>query len=115
MARKTEVRLIDDMDGNTADETVSFALDGMSYEIDLSTKHAEALRKALAQYITHARRLGRGGLVARQRRGGSAPARSDREQNRAIRDWAKKEGIELAERGRIPTHIAKQYEERAGR
>ncbi len=114
MARKTEVKLIDDIDGNTADETVTFALDGMSYEIDLSTKHAESLRKAMATYVTHARRLGRSGVTAR-RQGGTSPARSDREQNRAIREWAKKEGIELAERGRIPGDIVKQYEERAGR
>ena len=114
MARRTEVTLVDDIDGNAAEETVHFALDGMSYEMDLSTKHAEALRKALSQYITHARRLGRSGAVAR-RPGGTAPARSDRAQNQAIRDWAKKEGIDLADRGRIPASILKQYNERAGR
>src|SRR2546429_6700206 len=114
MAGRPEVTLIDDLDGNAADETVAFALDGMSYEIDLSTKHAEALRKAMASYVTHARRLGRSGPIVTRPRG-TGPARSDREQNRAIRNWAKKEGIELAERGRIPGNIVKQFEERAGR
>jgi Lsr2 len=113
MARKTEVRLIDDLDGGDAAESVKFGLDGTNYEIDLSAGNADRLRKAMAEFIVHARRLGRGGLTGRPRGGG--PARTDREQNAAIREWAKREGIELADRGRIPGHIAQQYHERAGR
>ncbi|MEJ2579399.1 MAG: Lsr2 family protein, partial [Kineosporiaceae bacterium] len=58
MVQKTQVILIDDIDGGEADETVSFALDGVSYEIDLSEGNAEGLRESLADWIGHARRVG---------------------------------------------------------
>ena len=116
MARKVQVHLLDDIDGAQADETLKFALDGTNYEIDLSTKHAEKLRKSLEKFVQSARRVGRGHVATTTRAGrAGTPARSDRVQNQAIRDWARRRGIELSERGRIPRTIVEQYEAEAGR
>jgi hypothetical protein len=116
MARRTEVTLIDDIDGGKADETVKFGLDGTLYEIDLNSKHADKLRSALERYVTHARRVGRGQVVATGRgRIAATAARSDREQNQAIRDWAKAKGLDVSDRGRIPANIVEQYQKEAGR
>jgi nucleoid-associated protein Lsr2 len=116
MARKVEVKLVDDIDGGMADETLKFGVDGTLYEIDLNSKHADKLRSSVAQYITKARKLGRGGIVAAGRgRGAGTAARTDREQNQAIRDWAKAKGIDVSDRGRIPANIIEQYQVEAGR
>jgi hypothetical protein len=115
MARKIQVALLDDIDGSEANETLKFALDGTLYEIDLNSKHADKLRSALAQYVSHARKLGRGQVVPSGRGRGTAPARTDREQNQAIRDWAKAKGLDVSDRGRIPANIVEQYHKEAGR
>jgi hypothetical protein len=106
MAQKVEVRLIDDLDGGQAEETVAFGLDGSTYEIDLSSTNATKLRDGFAAYVSAARKVGRTGKRARTS-GGAATA--DREQNQAIREWAKKKGLKVSERGRIPAEIAEQY------
>jgi hypothetical protein len=110
MAQKHIVQLIDDIDQGVAEETVSFSLDGSSYEIDLSAKNAARLRDALAEYVAHARRATRGGSrpsSSAARRG--RPARGDREQTHAIREWARKNGHKIGEKGRIPAHILEAY------
>lgn len=116
MAKQTITRLVDDIDGGDAEETVKFALDGVQYEIDLSSANAAKLRGALEKYIEKGTRIGRGGVVVggRAARGRGVPA-SDREQNKAIRAWAKKEGKEISDRGRIPAEIVEEYNARAGR
>jgi hypothetical protein len=114
VARKVQVHLLDDIDGATADEALKFGLDGVNYEIDVCAKHAEKLRKDLAKFILGGRRLGRGG-IAPARRGRAAATRSDREQNQAIRTWAKRKDIQLSDRGRIPVNIIEQYQAEAGR
>ncbi len=110
MAQVQEVRLIDDIDGGAADVTVEFGIDGKSYEIDLSDANAGKLRDAFAAYVAAARRLGA------RRRGGAAastsarrPAAVDREQNQAIREWARKRGMNVSERGRIPADVLEAY------
>jgi Lsr2 len=113
MGQKVVVELVDDLDGTVSDDitTVSFGLDGVSYEIDLTEDNASKLRDAFAEYVASARRTG--GRLKR----GTAPAKAaarpatDREQTRAIRDWARENGYELAERGRIPSHVIAAYEE----
>ena len=110
MAQKTIVQLIDDLDHGQAEETVSFALDGASYEIDLSAKNAAKLRDALALYVASARRSGRNGSS----RPGSSPrrgrgGRGDREQTQAIREWARKNGHKVGEKGRIPASVLEAY------
>ncbi|MGA8117626.1 MAG: Lsr2 family protein [Actinocatenispora sp.] len=118
MAQKVQVLLVDDLDGGEAEETVKFGLDGTNYEIDLSDANAQTLRDALASYVGVARKVGRAASV----RGGTAPrnraassAASDREQNRAIREWAKRKGLEISDRGRISQEIVDRYHAEAGR
>jgi hypothetical protein len=117
MAKRVIHELVDDLDGKAADETIEFAFDGLRYEIDLSARNASRLREALAPYIAAGTRLSRGGGTAhrvRVNRGGG-PARVDREQNRAIRDWAIGKGIDVSERGRIKQDVVDRYHAEAGR
>lgn len=118
MAQKVTVTLVDDLDGGTAEETVEFGVDGVTYEIDLSTDNAVHLRDALAGYVAHARKAGtgqrrRGGGGGQARRGsgssGSGRAAVDREQNQAIREWARKNGMNVSDRGRIPAEVLEAY------
>src|SRR3954454_13448868 len=107
MARQVITTLIDDLDGKKADRTVEFALDGISYTIDLSDANAGKLRKALDPYIAAGTRVGRGSA---RRSGGRSAASAprgggDRDQNRAIREWAQQNGHAVSERGRIPQGV----------
>lgn len=103
MAKKVQYLLVDDLDGGGGDETVSFALDGVSYEIDLSKKNAQGLRDALAKYVGSARRTG-------GRRGrGRGRGRSSSETS-AIREWARSQGLKISDRGRIPADILEKYD-----
>ena len=119
MAQIREVRLVDDLDGDAADETVEFGIDGKNYEIDLSKENAGRLRDVLADFVSAARRAGgrrRAGRSAGTGSGsggaGAAPkgrASIDREQNQAIRDWARKRGMKVSDRGRIPAEVLEAY------
>lgn len=114
MAQKTLVLLEDDLDGGPADETVTFALDGVSYEIDLTAHNAAQLRDLFAPYAAAGRRVGRSAVSAPQNPAGDrprakAPVRSDPEQLAAIRAWARARGMEVSDRGRIAAHILEQY------
>ncbi|WP_112134078.1 histone-like nucleoid-structuring protein Lsr2 [Glycomyces dulcitolivorans] len=113
MARKTQVVLIDDIDGGKADETVKFALDGQAYEIDLSDVHAKELRDALEKFQEAGTRLGRYSLGAARGpvRQAVAPRRrsGDRDHNKAIREWAERNGKKVSPRGRIPQAIIEEY------
>ncbi|GEL95727.1 histone-like nucleoid-structuring protein Lsr2 [Cellulomonas composti] len=106
MAQKVQVLLVDDLDGSTADETVTFALDGVTYEIDLTSAHAGELRDAFATWIGHGRKVG--GRATSARVGSSARRRSS--DAGAIREWAKSQGIEVSERGRISAEVRKAYD-----
>ena len=119
MAQRTVVSLIDDMDGESeADETVEYALDGVTYEMDLSSDHAERLREVLAPYVAAARRTGgraRSGATSRGRSsgggGGASGARGrGREALKAIRDWAKSSGWAVSDRGRLPSNVVEPYD-----
>ncbi|PXY23478.1 nucleoid-associated protein Lsr2 [Prauserella sp. PE36] len=115
MAQQVLVSLVDDLDGSEADETIEFGLDGVNYEIDLSSENAEELRDTLAQYIEHARRAGGRKRTQGKRANGQAQGRSssaDREQNQAIRAWARKNGFDISERGRIPSEVTEAYHRR---
>ncbi len=107
MAQKVQVILLDDLEGGDADETVSFALDGTSYEIDLSTNNAGQLRDVLAPYVGAARKA----TVKRGRgRGTASTNRSSRTDTTAIREWAREQGLKVSDRGRIPSDILAKYE-----
>ncbi len=117
VARREIVVLEDDIEGGKADETVKFSLDGVQYEIDLSEKNAKKLRDAVATFVASGRKVSRGGVVV----GGRAAARArgsaaaDREQNKAIRTWARRKGKDISDRGRIPQEIVDEYHADAGR
>jgi len=114
MARKVQVILSDDLDDSiSADETVTFALDGTTYEIDLSEKNATEMRDVLGKYVSAARKVSSRGTRAsgagRSRATGGG-GRMDREQAGAIRDWARKNGHEVSDRGRIPASVVEAFE-----
>lgn len=118
MAKRTIHMLVDDLDGGDADETITFALDGTQYHIDLSKKNAAKMRDAVAKYISAGTKVGRVGTVAPARgaaASGRGSARADRDQNRAIREWAQAKGIEMSDRGRIKQEIVDRYQAEAGR
>lgn len=110
------VSLVDDLDGSEADETLEFELDGISYEIDLSEDNAAELRDVMAQFVGHARRTG-----GRKRRTASgiatrvaattpaAQPKTDRAQNAVVREWARKNGFEISDRGRLPSEVIDAY------
>lgn len=100
MAQKVQVVLVDDLDGGDAAETVSFALDGVSYEIDLSQANAAQLREDLGAWTSKARR------VSSAKR---STSRARREDSAKIRAWAKDNGYDISERGRISTEIREAY------
>jgi hypothetical protein len=104
MAQQIRTLFIDDIDGGPAEGTVRFGLDGTDYEIDLSTAHNEELRKVLFGYVTHARKTaGTARRVSRDRR----PA--DQLDTRRVREWARAEGIDIKERGRVPAEVIERY------
>ncbi|MEY9214758.1 Lsr2 family protein [Thermobifida halotolerans] len=105
MAQKVQVLLVDDLDGGEAEETVSFGIDGSSYEIDLSGDNAARLRAALAPFVEAARKAPskRNATRGKQR---STPSR---ERSAEIRAWAKAAGKQVNERGRIPQSIMDEY------
>ncbi len=112
MATMTTVTMVDDIDGSAATETVSFGLDGASYEIDLNDKNAKKLRDAVANYVANARRVDSGRRRSRSGRGRSRSRTApDREQTAAIREWARNEGYEVSDRGRLSAAIVEAFEE----
>ena len=110
MAQRIVTELTDDTDGKPADETVTFALDGREYEIDLTSKNAAALRKAMDVYVKNGRRLG-GGRRGRTSGGSSSsPSRSRSDvDTKAVREWAGRNGYALSSGGRIPGNVIDAY------
>ncbi|MCP2278279.1 MULTISPECIES: histone-like nucleoid-structuring protein Lsr2 [Nocardia] len=117
MAKKVTVSLIDDVDGESiADETIEFAIDGVSYEIDLSSANAAKLRDGLEQWVSSARRVS-GRRRVKAAAGTAATPKSrvsiDREQSAAIREWARRNGHKVSARGRISADITDAYNKAA--
>lgn len=105
MAQRVQYMLVDDIDGTEAVETVSFSLDGVSYEIDLTAANAKKLRNDLATWVGHARRSG--GRKSSRKAGASGQRRSDLG---AVRQWARKNGHQVSDRGRISASILAAYD-----
>lgn len=107
MAKKQVVQFIDDLDGQVLDEfeTVRWGLDGKHYEFDTSPEHAEDFRKLLGEYIAVSRKVSTG----RQRP--AAAQKSGKEHTQAIREWARDQGYELSDRGRIPTAVLEAFDD----
>ena len=114
MAQKVQVLLVDDIDGGDAAETLSFSLDGVNYEIDLSDEHATALRDAFAPWVGHARRVGGRSGVAR-RSAASTPraaksAATPERDTTAVRTWARENGYTVSDRGRISAEVISAFD-----
>ena len=103
VASKVIVEVTDDLDGSRADETIKFTIDNTSYEIDLSKTHAQELRGALEPYMKAGRKTGK-----RDGRRRSAGA-SDKDQVRAMREWAKEHGMKVSDRGRVSAEVQEAY------
>ncbi len=113
MAQRVNVVLVDDVDGSDAVETVTFALDGVEYEIDLSEQNADKLRGALSLYVGHGRRTG-----GRRRSGGQSEQKSSRSRASGssdgpsaseIREWARANGHTVPDRGRVSSEVREAY------
>jgi Lsr2 len=106
VAQKIKTLFIDDLDGSEAEGTVRFGLDGADYEIDLNAEHAQALREALARYVQAARRAGGG---SRRPVRGGRKASADGLNTTEVREWAKAQGIEVKDRGRVPAELVVKF------
>jgi nucleoid-associated protein Lsr2 len=111
VAQKVQTLFIDDLDGSAAEGTVRFGLDGTEYEIDLNAGHAQQLRDALAAYVKAGRRVsGASRRAARSGRRGPAGGLNTIE----VREWAKAQGIEVKDRGRIPAELVVKFKSATG-
>ena len=104
MAQKVNIVLVDDLDGTEATETVSFGLDGTTYEIDLNEENAAKLRDVLSGYVGHARKVGAGPRRARK-----ATASAAGPSAREIRDWARSNGHDVPDRGRVSAEVREAF------
>jgi hypothetical protein len=110
VAQKVQTLFVDDIDGSAADGTVRFGLDGTDYEIDLNSEHAQALRDALERDVSAARRVG--GTRRQVRTSRKAPANGVN--TTEIREWAKAQGIEVKDRGRVPAELVVKFKAATG-
>lgn len=108
MARKLHVSMVDDIDGTEAHQSVSFGLDGIEYEIDLSDDRAADLRDSLARFVEYARRTG-GRKVQRSAGGGDESLSDRRVRTQQIRSWARENGYSVSERGRISAEVQEAF------
>ena len=116
VAQKIQTLFIDDIDGGEAEGTVRFALDGAEYEIDLSAKHSEELRSALGKYVAHARKVGGAARRAGRSGGGRAPRSAASSLNTTeIRNWARDNGYDIKDRGRVPADVVAKYQAAMGK
>jgi uncharacterized membrane protein len=111
VAQKIQTLFIDDIDGSEAEGTVRFALDGADYEIDLNAKHAEALRQALSRYVEAARRSS--GPTRKPVKSGRRAAASGLNTTE-VREWAKAQGIDVKDRGRVPAELVVRFRAATG-
>ena len=112
MAQKTQVMLIDDVDGSEATQTVTFAYQGVSYEIDLNDDHASALEESFSDWISSARKVAgpRGSRTARTGSGSGVRAASNGRDLNDVRAWLRAQGHEVADRGRVSATLLEEYD-----
>jgi len=114
VARKTTIVLEDDLTGQVLEEgrgeTVAFALDGQSYEIDLSGENSTQLRADLSRYVDAGRKTSAPRSGAQGRKAASSSASAGRKDTGEIRTWARENGHEVSERGRIPSAVVEAYD-----
>jgi len=116
MAREVIEKLVDDLDGGEATETVTFALDGTSYELDLSKKNAAAFRKLFDRYVKVSRRSSPAGVRRRKAAPSSNGSKPKRDYDiTQLREWAGANDVAVPARGRIPQSVVDQYKQAGGR
>jgi hypothetical protein len=106
VAQKVNIILVSDLSGGEADETVSFALDGTNYELDLSSKEADKFRGLFQDYVAVARKTSSG----RGRKSSGKSGGSGRSDLADVRAWAKEQGMEVSERGRVSQDVLSAYD-----
>lgn len=113
MAQKVITEFIDDIDGSPAERTFTFAVDGTNYEIDLSTENIAEFKSAIGGFIESARKVkgSRSSNGRRTQNAGANGGRQSREQTQAVRDWARQQGHNISNRGRIPSSIQQAFDE----
>ena len=114
VAQKIQTLFIDDIDGGEAEGTVRFALDGAEYEIDLSARHSEELRSALGKYVSHARKVG-GAARRPVRPGRGAKSANGALNTTEVRNWARENGFDIKDRGRVPADLVAKYQAATGK
>lgn len=107
MAQRVTTTFTDDIDGSEAERTFPFAVDGTHYEIDLSTQNIKEFNEAIAGFVESARKVKATGSRKGRASGG---VKSDREQTRAVRVWARQQGHQINDRGRIPSHVQQAFD-----
>ena len=112
MGQQVQVSLVDDIDGSEAAETVLFGLDETYYEIDLNTAHADALRTTLARYARAGRKVRR---TPRQTARTKSKTPATGPDHTGIRAWAREQGMDVGERGRVPDAIVARYQQATGK
>ncbi len=114
MARRIVHQLVDDIDGTLLEagegETVLFSLDGVAYEIDLTDENAAALRGALERYTNAARTVSSSRATTTAASAGRKRRRSGQQDYSGVREWAKQNGYQVSERGRVPASVLEAYE-----
>jgi Lsr2 len=111
MAQKVRTLFVDDLDGSEAEGTIRFGLDGTEYEIDLNVKHTQQLRDALARYVTAGRRVS--ASTRRPARGGRK-TQPNALNTTEVREWAKAQGIDVKDRGRVPAELVVKFKAATG-
>jgi hypothetical protein len=111
MAQKVIREFVDDIDGSPAERTFSFAVDGISYEIDLSTQNIAEFKSAIGGFVESARKVKGSSSGSRTRSAGGSSGRQSREHTQAVREWARQHGHNISERGRIPASIQQAFDQ----
>ena len=113
MAQKVITEFVDDIDGSPAERTFSFAVDGTNYEIDLSAENIAEFKSAIGGFIESARKVkgSRSGNGRRAHNAGANGGRQSRDQTRAVREWARRQGHNISDRGRIPSSIQQAFDQ----
>jgi nucleoid-associated protein Lsr2 len=110
MAQQIQTLFLDDIDGGAAEGTVRFALEGTDYEIDLSGKHSDELHDALRKYVEHARKVG----GTARRSSASGGRRASTVDTAAVRAWARENGYDIKDRGRVSAELVAKYQAATG-
>ncbi len=112
MAQKVVREFIDDIDGSPAERTFTFAVDGVAYEIDLSSENITEFKSAIGGFIESARKVKTAGSSQRQRGASTTDLRQRRERLNEVREWARNNGYSVSDRGRVSAEVLAAFDNR---